>query len=211
MKKVIIPAVIAKSQKELDDIFSKIKDSACLLQLDIMDSKFVPNSSLDFDFKLPQKKYKFEAHLMVEYPEKWVDENWEKVDIIIAHFESVKNPGKIIESVRKKEKKVAFALNPETDVEQIKKYLDDIDQVLIMTVHPGFYGSKFLPKTLNKVSWLRELRPDLDIEVDGGIKPGTIEEVSKAGANMFVSGSFIINSADIKESIKILENKIKAD
>jgi len=211
MKKVIIPAVIAKSQKELDGIFSKIKDSACLLQLDIMDSKFVPNSSLDFDFKLPQKKYKFEAHLMVEYPEKWVDENWEKVDIIIAHFESVKNPGKIIESVRKKEKKVAFALNPETDVEQIKKYLDDIDQVLIMTVHPGFYGSKFLPKTLNKVRWLRELRPDLDIEVDGGIKPGTIEEVSKAGANMFVSGSFIINSADIKESIKILENKIKAD
>ena len=211
MKKVIIPAVIAKSQKELDGIFSKIKDSACLLQLDIMDSKFVPNSSLDFDFKLPQKKYKFEAHLMVEYPEKWVDENWEKVDIIIAHFESVKNPGKIIESVRKKEKKVAFALNPETDVEQIKKYLDDIDQVLIMTVHPGFYGSKFLPKTLNKVRWLRELRPDLDIEVDGGIKPGTIEEVSKAGANLFVSGSFIINSADIKESIKILENKIKAD
>lgn len=211
MKKVIIPAVIAKSQKELDGIFSKIKDSACLLQLDIMDSKFVPNSSLDFDFKLPQKKYKFEAHLMVEHPEKWVDENWEKVDIIIAHFESVKNPGKIIESVKKKEKKVAFALNPETDVEQIKKYLDDIDQVLIMTVHPGFYGSKFLPKTLNKVRWLRELRPDLNIEVDGGIKPGTIEEVSKAGANMFVSGSFIINSADIKESIKILENKIKAD
>ena len=211
MKKVIIPAVIAKSQKELDGIFSKIKDSACLLQLDIMDSKFVPNSSLDFDFKLPQKKYKFEAHLMVEYPEKWIDENWEKVDIIMAHFESVKNPGKIIESVKKKEKKVAFALNPETDVEQIKKYLDDIDQVLIMTVHPGFYGSKFLPKTLNKVRWLRELRPDLDIEVDGGIKPGTIEEVSKAGANMFVSGSFIINSADIKESIKILENKIKAD
>ena len=75
MKKVIIPAVIAKSQKELNGIFSKIKDSACLLQLDIMDSKFVPNSSLDFDFKLPQKKYKFEAHLMVEYPEKWVDEN----------------------------------------------------------------------------------------------------------------------------------------
>ncbi len=211
MKKVIIPAVIAKSQKELDGIFSKIKDSACLLQLDIMDSKFVPNSSLDFDFKLPQKKYKFEAHLMVEYPEKWIDENWEKVDIIIAHFESVKNPGEIIESVKKKEKKIAFALNPETDVEQIKKYLDDIDQVLIMTVHPGFYGSKFLPKTLNKVRWLRELRPDLDIEVDGGIKPGTIEEVSKAGANMFVSGSFIINSADIKESIKILENKIKAD
>lgn len=211
MKKVIIPAVIAKSQKELDDIFSKIKDSARLLQLDIMDGKFVPNNSLDFDFMLPQKKYQFEAHLMIENPEKWVDENWEKVDIIIAHFESVKNPGEIIESVKKKEKKVAFALNPETDVEQIKKYLDDIDQVLIMTVHPGFYGSKFLPEMMDKIRKLRKLRSDLDIEVDGGIKPDTIEKVNEAGANMFVSGSYIINSDDIRERIRILENKIKAD
>lgn len=211
MKKVIIPAIIAKTQKELDGIFYKIKDSARLLQLDIMDSKFVPNNSLDFDFKLPQKKYKFEAHLMIENPEKWVDENWEKADTIIVHFESIKNPGKIIESVKRKKKKIAFALNPETDVEQIKKYLNDIDQVLIMTVHPGFYGSKFLPETLHKIRILRKLRPDLDIEVDGGIKPDTIEEVSKAGANMFVSGSFLINSTDIKQSIKILENKIKAD
>jgi len=140
MKRVIIPAIIAKTQKELDDIFSKIKDSARLLQLDIMDSKFVPNNSLDFDFKLPQKKYQFEAHLMIENPEKWINENWEKVDTIIAHFESVKSPERIIETVKKKEKKIAFALNPETDVGQIKKYLNDIDQVLIMTVHPGFYG-----------------------------------------------------------------------
>jgi len=208
MRKVIIPAVIAKTQQELDEILSKIKDHAQLLQLDVMDSKFVPSNSLDFDFKLPEKKYQFEAHLMIEAPEKWIDENWNKVDTIIAHFESAENPGRLIESVKNKEKKVALALNPETDVEQIKDYLNDLDQVLVMTVHPGFYGSKFLPETLDKIRKLRELQPELDIEVDGGIKPETIEVVSKAGANMFVSGSYLVNAENIRERIDILKNKV---
>jgi ribulose-phosphate 3-epimerase len=211
MKKIIIPAVIAKKQKELDDIFSRVRDSARLLQLDIMDGKFVPNNSLDFDFKLPEKKYLYEAHLMINDPETWVDENWEKVDTVIAHFESVKNPERIIESVKTKGKKIAFALNPETSPDLILNYLDDIDQILIMTVNPGFYGSKFLPEMSDKIRRLRKLQPGMDIEVDGGIKPDTIEEVYDAGANMFVSGSFLINSDDVKERIRILEEKIKTD
>jgi len=211
MKKIIIPAVIAKTQKELDDIFSRIKDSARLLQLDIMDGKFVPNNSLDFDFRLPEKKYLYEAHLMIDNPENWVEENGERVDTVIAHFESVKNPERIIESVKTKGKKIAFALNPETDTDLILNYLDDIDQVLIMTVNPGFYGGKFLPEMSDKIRRLRKLRSGLDIEVDGGIKPDTIEEVCKAGANMFVSGSYLVNSDDVKERIRILEKKIKAD
>jgi len=211
MKKIIIPAVIAKTQKELDDIFSRIKDSARLLQLDIMDGKFVPNNYLDINFRLPEKKYLYEAHLMIDDPEKWVDENWERVDTVIAHFESVKNPERIIESVKTKGKKIAFALNPETDTDLILNYLDDIDQVLVMTVNPGFYGSKFLPEMSDKIRRLRKLRPDLDIEVDGGIKPDTIEEVCEAGANMFVSGSYLVNSDDVKERIRILEKKIKTD
>jgi ribulose-phosphate 3-epimerase len=153
----------------------------------------------------------YEAHLMIDDPEKWVDENWERVDAVIAHFESVKNPERIIESVKTKGKKIAFALNPETDADLILNYLDSIDQVLVMTVNPGFYGGKFLPEMSDKIRRLRELRPDLDIEVDGGIKPDTIEEVCEAGANMFVSGSYLVNSDDVKERIRILEQKIKTD
>jgi ribulose-phosphate 3-epimerase len=211
MKKIIIPAVIAKTQGELDDIFSRIGDSARLLQLDIMDGKFVPNNSLDFDFKLPEKKYLYEAHLMIDKPETWIDEYWPRVDTVIAHFESVENPERIIESVKDKGKKIAFALNPETDIDSILCYLDRIDQVLIMTVKPGFYGSKFLPEMSDKIRNLRKLRPDLDLEVDGGIKPETIEEVYNAGANMFVSGSYLINSDEVGERIRILKKKIRAD
>lgn len=208
MKKVIIPALIAKTQEELDDILSRIKDFASLLQLDIMDNKFVPNSSLDFDFKIPQEKYNFEAHLMIENPEKWVEKHWEKVDTIIAHFEAVTNPETLIESVKAKKKRMAFALNPETDLGQIKKYLPEIDQILIMTVHPGFYGSKFLPETMDKIRRLRKLKPELDIEVDGGINPDTIEQVNEAGANMFVSGSYIVKANNILERINTLKKKI---
>lgn len=210
MKKVIIPAVIAKTQPELDVIFSRIKDSARLLQLDVMDNIFVPNASLDFDFRLPQGKYRFEAHLMIENPEEWVGEYWKKVDTIIAHFEAVKNPEGIIESIKKKDRKIGFALNPETDVVQIRDYLSQIDQVLVMTVHPGFYGSPFLPETMDKIRKLRELKPSLDIEVDGGITADTIDEVNKAGANMFVSGSYLIKSENIRERIEILESKVIA-
>jgi ribulose-phosphate 3-epimerase len=147
---------------------------------------------------------------MIENPEEWVGEYWKKVDTIIAHFEAVKNPEGIIESIKKKDRRVAFALNPETDVGQIRDYLSQIDQVLVMTVHPGFYGSPFLPETMDKIRKLRELKPDLDIEVDGGITADTIEEVNKAGANMFVSGSYLIKSENIRERIEILESKVVA-
>ncbi len=211
MKKVIIPAIIAKTQKELEDILSRIKDSARRLQLDIMDNKFVPNTSLDFDFELPQGKYEFEAHLMIENPEEWIDRNWKKVETIIAHFETLENPGRIVENVRRKGKKIAFALNPDTGVNQIKEYLTSLDQVLVMTVHPGFYGGKFLPEALEKIRRLRELKPDLDIEVDGGINDGTISAVNEAGANLFVSGSYLVGSGNVEERIKILKAKIHVE
>lgn len=210
MRKIIIPAVIAKTQQELDDILEKIGNRASLLQLDVMDGKFVPNNSLDFDFEVPEESYQFEAHLMIENPGLWVERNHEKIETIIAHFEAVTNPQKLIESIKSRKKRTAFALNPETDIDSIRDYLPEIDQILIMTVHPGFYGSPFLPEMMDKIRTLRELRPDLDIEVDGAINQDTIEMVDEAGANMFVSGSYLIRSEDIQERMNILKGKIKA-
>lgn len=208
MRKIIIPAVIATSQKELNAILDKIQNHASLLQLDIMDGKFVPSHSLDFDFKLPEEKYTYEAHLMIVNPEEWIRKYGKKVDMIIAHIESSKNPEILIKTVKNMEKKMAFALNPETKIDTVKNYLDEIDQILIMTVNPGFYGSPFLPEMLEKIKMLRKLSPELDIEVDGGIKPDTIERVHEAGANMFVSGSYLIKAKNLKENMNILKNKI---
>ena len=209
MKKIVVPAVIAKSQEELEGILDKIGDSAGLIQLDIMDGKFVPNHSLDFGFRLPQEKHTYEAHLMVNDPDAWIESFGSQVDTIIAHFESPATTPNTIRLIKKMGKKASLALNPETEIENAADYLDNLDQVLIMTVNPGFYGSPFLPEVMGKITTLRKMRPDLDIEVDGGITPETIEMVDKAGANLFVSGSFLVKSDNLHERMNILYGMIE--
>lgn len=207
MKKIIVPAVIAKDQEELDAILQKISGNVDLVQLDIMDGKFVPNHSLDFDFEL-DGKYKYEAHLMVETPDIWIETYGKRIDTIIAHFEATPNPEKTIRIIKNLGKKAALALNPDTGIEQVMDYLKDLDQVLIMTVHPGFYGSPFLPKVMDKITQLRQLRPELDVEVDGGINPETIAMTNKAGANMFVSGSYLVKADDMEERVRFLLERV---
>lgn len=205
MKNKIIPAIIAESQEGLNTRINKVKDYFSVLQLDVMDGKFVPAHSLDFDLKLPKTNCSYEAHLMVNDPEGWIKKNWRIADIVLVHIESCKEPKKIIELIKSKGKRVGFVLNPETPLEKIKSYLDKIDQVLIMTVNPGFYGSPFLPETLEKVKELRKLKPNLDIEVDGGINPDTIKQAYQAGANLLICGSYLQKSDDVKIAIKALE------
>jgi ribulose-phosphate 3-epimerase len=209
MKKQIIPSIIAKSQKELDERLGKVSKYASALQLDIMDGKFIRHKSFDFDFILPKMKCRIEAQLMIKNPEKWIEKNWKKADIIIPSFEGCRDFDDVIGLIKKKGKKAGIGINPETDIDRIKKYLGKVNHVTVMTVHPGKYGAKFLPKTLKKVKELRKLKPKLDIEVDGGINPETIKKAAQAGANKFVCGSYIQKSKDVKKAINILNREIK--
>jgi ribulose-phosphate 3-epimerase len=208
MKKTIIPSIIAKSQKELEENTAKVAKYASAIQLDIMDGKFVRNRSLDFDFKLPKTRCKVEAQLMIKNPEKWIEKNWKKADIIIPSFEGCRNFDDVIELIHKKGKKAGIGINPETSVGKIRKYLGKVEQITVMTVHPGKYGAKFLPGVLKKVRQIRKLKPKLDIEVDGGINPETIKKAVKAGANKFVCGSYIQKAKDVKKAIIILKKRL---
>jgi len=209
LEKIIVPAIIAKTQKDLDDAVLRVKDFAKLIQLDVMDGRFVPNRSIDFDFTLPKIQSRLEAHLMVDNPEEWIEKNGGKVDALLVHIESCTDPDQIIKTAKERKKQIGFVLKPETAITRIQEYLDRIDQVLIMTVHPGFYGSTFLPEMLEKIAELRRIKPLLNIEVDGGVTLDTIGLVDKAGANMFVSGSYIMKSTNVKEAIANLEAKIR--
>lgn len=203
MKKQIIPSIIAKSQTELDRRISKVKNDFSLLQLDVMDGKFVKNKSFDFDFELP-KGLKYEAQLMVKDPASWIEEHGRKVDTIIFHVESVGDIGEVIKLIRAKKKRVGIAIKPRTRVEMIKRYLKLVDMVLVMSVNPGSYGGRFLPSTLKKVVLLRNMEPDLNIEVDGGIRDVTISLANLSGANMFVVGSYLQKSKNIKRALDFL-------
>jgi len=208
MKKQIIPSIIAKNQKELDKRFNKVKNLSTKFHLDIMDGKFVKNKSLMFDFKLPKKK-QYEAHLMIKSPETWIKKNSQKVNFIIFHYESSKNPKTIIKLLKQKNKKIGISINPKTSINKIKPYLPQIDKVLIMTVYPGKYGAKFLNKMIIKIKQLRKLKPKLNFQVDGGINENTIKKVNKAGADIFVSGSYLQKSIDNKQAFLKLKSLIK--
>ena len=208
MKKQIIPSIIAKSQKELDERIKKVKDYASVLQLDVMDGKFVRHKSVWFDFKLPKMRCRVEAQLMIKNPEKWIEKNWRKADVIIPSLEGCKDADAVIQLIKRKGKKVGLGINPETSVDKIKKYLSKIDMATVMTVHPGRYGAKFVPSALQKVKDLRRLKPKLNIEVDGSINPETIRLAKKAGANRFVVGSYIQKSENIKKAISKLKKEV---
>jgi len=128
---------------------------------------------------------------------------------VLVHIESCKDPKRIINLVRSKGKKIGFVLNPETPISLIKNFINDIDQVLIMTVNPGFYGSPFLPEMLEKIKELRNLKPEIEIEVDGGVTDKTVKLVDNAGANLFVSGSYIVKSDNVKGAIDTLKKFVE--
>lgn len=199
----VIPAIIAKDQKEFDFLLDEIKGYAKRIHLDIMDQQFVINSSLNFDFKLPKNIF-FEAHLMVKDPLSWVEKYADKVDLIIFHYESTDDLILAIKKIKSKNKKVGIAINPETPISRIQNHLDQVDIIVIMTVYPGQYGAKFLPEMLEKVKALRKIYKG-DIGVDGGIKEETIILAKKAGANLFYSGSYIMVSVDPVKAMKRLE------
>lgn len=210
--KQIIPSLIATSQEELCKRFDKVKNYFGTFHLDIMDGKFVKNKSLFFYFALPKKRFAYEVHLMINNPQGWIKKNWGKSNLIIFHIESFKNEKKIkevIKFIKSKRKKVGIAINPKTKVKKIIPYLDLIDRVLIMSVNPGKYGSKFLPNNLNKIKEIKKLKPKLEVEVDGGINDKTFAFVKKSGANKFVVGGYLQKSEDVKRDIKRLREILK--
>jgi len=208
VRQEIIPSIIAKNQKALDKLIKQVKNKTNRIQLDIMDKKFVKNSSLNFDFILPKLKQKVEAHLMIKNPKEWIENNYKKVHTIIFHIESVKNPNEIIKLIKSKKKKVGIAIKPRTPLTKISRLIAKIDMITIMTVHPGKYGSTFLPSQLKKVSHLRKKHPKLLIEVDGGITDKTISLAKENGANYFISGSYLQKSKSIKAGINSLNQLI---
>jgi ribulose-phosphate 3-epimerase len=201
MKK-IIPSIIATSQDEFDKRLSKVS-FARFIQIDIMDGKFVKTKSFQFDFKLPSGEF-YESHLMIKNPEEWIKKNYKKFNSIIFHYESTNDHKKIINLIKSKNKLVGIALNPETDIKLILPFVNEIDKILIMTVHPGKYGSKFIPSTLKKIKFIKDKYPKITVQVDGGINNKNLKLISKYGADEFVVGSYIQDSKNPEDAYKRL-------
>lgn len=207
MKTIIVPAIIAKTQEEIDAMLSKVKGKVERIMLDVMDGKFVPNTSLMFDFRL-MAGFEFEAHLMVNDPLDWVEKNCNKVNIIIMHIEVLEDIEEAINFCKENRLKVSLALRPETDIDTVLPYLEKIYGILMMTADPGSYCTEFLPESIEKIKKLREITSSVPIEVDGCMNPKNAEIARNVGASIFASGSYIFKSADVDKAIQELNKAV---
>jgi len=203
MKPLIVPAIIAESQEELDSMLERLKGEVDRVMLDVMDGEFVPNRSLDFDLNLPEG-FEYEVHMMAFDPLERLAKMAEKIDIAILHVETLTDIRAAIKHVRELGLKLTLALNPRTGVDVVEPYLDEVDGVLVMTVDPGAYGGRYIPEALDKVRRIREMDGKIPIEVDGGMDVENSRAARGAGANVIASGSFILKSGDVAQAVAAL-------
>lgn len=192
----VSPSVMCMNFRNLEEDFRILENAgADRFHFDIMDGHFVPNITLGQDILRalrPVSKLPFEAHLMVENPERFID-RFIDADIITFHLEATRAPVRLARSIKELKKIVSVAINPVTPPELLKFLLCEIDEVLVMTVEPGFAGQKFIPQIIEKVRILKGLisreNPSVRIEVDGAISAEIGRDLRSAGAEIFVGGT----------------------
>jgi ribulose-phosphate 3-epimerase len=232
----LAPSILNADYSRLKDEIQKAEaGGADMIHIDIMDAHFVPNLSMGpgmVEAVRKITKLPLDLHLMIMAPERFVDPFASAgADSITFHAEAVaqdyarkyKDRGwamqlvckdfydrarldRTIEAIRARGKKVAVALNPETDPEVIE-FIDRVDMVLTMTVWPGFGGQKFIESVLPKISKLRKMSATVDIEVDGGVDLDNVEKAAAAGANVIVAGTSIFHAPDPVAALRLMREK----
>ena len=184
------------------------------LHIDIMDGVFVPNFTLGTDYIRKLKKatnINLDIHLMITEPENkldWFD--FGKDDYISIHYEASRHIQRTVSKIKEKGAKAMLALNPATPLCVLEDIIDDLDAVLIMTVNPGYAGQTLVPQTINKISRLKKMYPNIEIEVDGNVSIDNAKKMRNAGADIFVAGSssLFMNEKSLDQSIEELRNAI---
>ncbi len=185
------------------------------IHLDVMDGVFVPNISMGIPViasikKNTQNKFILDTHLMIENPKKYIDSFKDAgSDIITFHREVSEEYLELIDYIKSKSIKAGISISPDTEVKSIIDALDKVDLVLIMSVHPGFGGQKFIENALDKIKYLKELKTKNNynylIEVDGGVYIENVKKVIDAGCDLIVSGSGVFKG-NIRNNIREFKN-----
>jgi ribulose-phosphate 3-epimerase len=205
----ISPSILGGSFANMQDTIKLIDQSkAEYIHFDVMDGDFVPNLTFGPQFILNVRQYSkktFDVHLMINRVGKFLDDYIKAgSDIITFHLEIEENINELISKIKINNIKCGIAIKPATPWEDLKPYLNDIDQIIIMTVEPGFGGQRFMDDQLLKINQLRKYISDnklhVDLEVDGGVNYETGKKCIAAGASILVAGSFLFNQENLTQA-----------
>ncbi len=204
----IVPSVLTDNPEALAKMLCESDKFTDFVQIDIMDGIFVQSTSISInDITKIKTSLRWEAHLMVKNPEKYIQAFAKAgVEQIIFHYEATYSPDKLIGLIHNLGVKAGMAINPDTPISVIYPVADKVDSILFMSVIPGFYGSKFIPEVIDKIKDLRRIYPEMPLSIDGGIKENNISLIAKTGVNSICVGSAIFCQDNMSESYKRLED-----
>jgi ribulose-phosphate 3-epimerase len=217
MNKKIAPSILSADFSKLGEEVKAVEQAgADYIHIDVMDGHFVPNITIGPIIVRAVKRITnlpLDVHLMISNPDDFIDDFAQAgADILTVHAEAGYHLHRSLQHIRKIGIKSAVSLNPASPLSMIEYVLDGLDMVLLMTVNPGFGGQEFIPEVIPKIERLREMIDkrglDIELEVDGGIGPETINRVSSAGADVFVAGSAIYHSQDYAETIRLMRKRM---
>lgn len=204
----ISPSIL-NSQNRIESIKKLNNTNADYLHIDVMDGIFVPNNQMPIQEIVELEKYSthpLDVHLMVSDPEQYINKLSNKnIEYITIHIEIDKDINTIIKKIKSLGYKVGLSIKPNTNINAVIPYLNQIDLILIMSVEPGFGGQKFIPSSLEKAKEIRKINSTITLEIDGGINDENIKEI-KQHIDIAVAGSYITNSKDYNQAINTLKN-----
>jgi ribulose-phosphate 3-epimerase len=211
----IAPSLLSADFSRLAEEIRRVEDGgADLLHVDVMDGHFVPNLTIGLPVVESIRKVAhrpLDVHIMIanplEYAARYVEAG---ASGLTFHVEATREADRVIDAIGKAGGRAAMAVNPETPVDAVLPWLDRLSMILVMSVHPGFGGQKFMPEVLQKLERLRAAGFGGDLEIDGGIGPSTIGAAARAGANVFVAGSAIFGAPDVPARIAELRRLAEA-
>ncbi len=207
----LVPAILTDDPEALETMVRQVETFTTYAQIDIMDGQFVPSRSITWEQLAPLSiNFTWEAHLMVRHPEDCL-EGFRQAGAqrVIFHYEATPSPQEVISLARNLGLEVGLAINPETTVSTILHLAGEVDSILLLSVNPGLYGSKFIPEVLGKLPELHRTCPGLEIGMDGGINRSNIAEIAQSGVDVIYAGSAIFRQPQPGESFQHLLSLIR--